>query len=115
MSSTSCTHSDQSSPAWLWDYLGVKQALDGDQFDLHGQKYVVKNGIPRASSLLSNAQAQTEETFGFKWKKRDTFESPASLARMREWLVERYGDLAKATWLAEHGKNPLLIDAGCGA
>ena len=41
------------------------------------------------------------ETFGFKWKKRDTFESAASLARMREWLVERYGDVAKAAWLAD--------------
>jgi SAM-dependent methyltransferase len=34
---------------------------------------------------------------------------------MRDWLVERYGDLVKAAWLAEHGEHPLLIDAGCGA
>jgi arsenite methyltransferase len=34
---------------------------------------------------------------------------------MRSWLVERYGDLASASWLAEHGDCPLMIDAGCGA
>src|SRR5207244_5838591 len=49
------------------------------------------------------------------WKKRDTFESSASLARIREWLISRYGDVASAPWLAEHGERPLLIDAGCGA
>ena len=32
----------------------------------------------------------------------------ASLARMRDWLVERYGDVAQADWLAEHGPRPLL-------
>src|SRR6185295_13454312 len=25
------------------------------------------------------------------------------------------GDVASADWLAEHGEQPLLIDAGCGA
>jgi SAM-dependent methyltransferase len=30
-------------------------------------------------------------------------------------LVERYGDMAEAGWLAEHGDKPLLLDAGCGA
>jgi SAM-dependent methyltransferase len=76
---------------------------------------VIRDGIPRSLALLSEAQAQTEETFGFKWKMRETFESEASLARMREWLVARYGDVAQAEWLAELGERPLLIDAGCGA
>lgn len=82
---------------------------------LGGQQFVMRDGIPRSKVLVSAAQAQTEETFGFKWKKRDTFESPASLARMRAWLVERYGDPVKASWLGDHGERPLLIDAGCGA
>lgn len=88
---------------------------EGDCFELGGQEFVVRNGIPRSRKLVSSAQAQTSETFGFKWQKRETFESEASLARMREWLVERYGDLTEAPWLREHGERPLLIDAGCGA
>src|SRR5687768_8433096 len=102
-------------PAWVRQVLGVTSLVEGQSFDLDGQAFVVKNGIPRSKKLFSQAQAQTSETFGFKWKKVDTFDSPASLARMREWLIERYGDLSKASWLSEHGGAPLLIDAGCGA
>ena len=102
-------------PAWLRQVLGVESLREGKSFELGGQDFVVKNGIPRSRALVSQAQAQTSETFGFKWKKVDTFNSPASLARMREWLVERYGDVSSAPWLKEHGENPLLIDAGCGA
>jgi arsenite methyltransferase len=102
-------------PAWLEQVLEVPSLAEGLSFDLGGQAFVVKDGIPRSKKLFSEAQAQTSETFGFKWKKLDTFDSPASLARMREWLIERYGDLSKASWLSDHGESPLLIDAGCGA
>lgn len=102
-------------PAWLSDLLGVDRLYEGLEFSLGAQPFVVRDGLPRSSKLVSAAQAQTRETFGFKWKKVDTFDSPASLTRMREWLIERYGDLATEPWLAEHGEQPLLIDAGCGA
>lgn len=102
-------------PDWLWKVLGTESFEEGAIFELRGQAFVVQNGIPRSRKLISKAQAQTSETFGFKWKKRDTFDSPASLTRVRDWLVERYGDLTKVPWLAEHGEQPLLIDAGCGA
>ena len=101
-------------PGWFWDYIGQDGPWDGER-EIGGQTFVTRDGIPRSKALLSDAQAQTEETFGFKWKKRDTFESPTALARMRAWLVERYGDIAESGWLAEHGDRPLLIDAGCGA
>lgn len=102
-------------PAWVAEVLGVRRLDEGMEFSLGGHRFVVRDGMARSSKLVSAAQAQTRETFGFKWKKVDTFDSPTSLARMREWLIERYGDLDKAPWLAEHGEQPLLIDAGCGA
>ena len=102
-------------PPWVAELLGVSALDEGMEFSVGGQPFVVRGGLPRSSKLVSAAQAQTSETFGFKWKKVDTFDSPASLARMREWLIERYGDLDKAPWLAQHGARPLLVDAGCGA
>lgn len=102
-------------PFWLAEALGVPRLDERMEFSLGGQPFVVRDGLPRSSKLVSAAQAQTRETFGFKWNKVDTFDSQISLARMREWLIERYGDLAVAPWLAEHGEQPLLIDAGCGA
>ncbi|MCP9852119.1 methyltransferase domain-containing protein [Synechococcus sp. HJ21-Hayes] len=102
-------------PSWLADTLGVASLDEGVQFTLGGQSFVIQDGLPRSSKLVSYEQAQTRETFGFKWKKVETFGSPSSLARMRAWLIERYGDLSAVKWLEEHGEQPLLIDAGCGA
>ena len=102
-------------PKWLYDYLGISVPQENEETDLAGQKFILRNGILRNQILLSTNQAQTETTFGFKWKKRDTFNSEASLSRMRSWLIERYDHIASADWLSEHGDNPILIDAGCGA
>jgi SAM-dependent methyltransferase len=102
-------------PEWLHAVLGTPDLHEGATVEIAGQPFVVRDGIPRARNLVEGSQAQTRDAFGFKWKKRDTFESPASLARMRAWLFERYGDVGRASWLAEYGESPLLLDAGCGA
>jgi SAM-dependent methyltransferase len=94
--------------------LGVPSLDEGIAFNARGQEFVVREGIPRSKKLLSAAQGQTSQAFGYKWKKVSTFDSPASLARMRGWLVERYGELGEGRWLDEHGELPILLDAGCG-
>src|SRR5688500_16743998 len=103
--------SETTAAPWFEALLGVTTLDEGSVFTVGGQTCVVRNGIPRSQVGLSAEQTQTGETFGFKWQQRDSFESPASLARMREWLIARYGDVANASWLAEHGDHPLLIDA----
>jgi len=69
-----------------------------------------------AAPPTSASQSQTEEAFGFKWAKRDTFESPAVQEAGRRWLFERYcgGDPRVLDgWLS--GGPKLIVDAGCGA
>jgi SAM-dependent methyltransferase len=88
---------------------------EGERFMLGDAEFIVSGGIPRAVSLYSPAQSQTEETFGFKWKKRDTFDSPGSLKRIRDWLTEKYGNVVEEDWFASLGEHPLVLDAGCGA
>ena len=99
----------------MTDLFGIENLSEGIELSLQGQPFVIRDGLPRSIKLVSAKQQQTSETFGFKWQKIDTFDSPASLARMREWLKERYGDLSTTSWLSDHGEHPLLIDAGCGA
>ncbi|SHI76064.1 Methyltransferase domain-containing protein [Malonomonas rubra DSM 5091] len=77
--------------------------------------YVMRGGILRQESLVSDKQKQTRDCFGFKWDKRDTFESPAVRSKAKKWLHDRYGDIAQSPWLSKHGKRPLVVDAGCGA
>lgn len=104
-----------SAPAWLRDVLGTAALEEGAVFEIRGQSFEVRGGIPRSRRVMTEAQAQTGETFAFKWQQRDTFESVAVLGRVREWLLERYGDIEAAAWLTDHGPRPLLVDAGCGA
>ena len=66
--------------------------------------------------ITSEAQRQAESAFGFKWAKRDTYESEAMRRTAREWLLKRYcsGDPEGVTqWLA--GDRKTILDAGCGA
>lgn len=114
MSSMRSTRSE--TPGWLSQALGLDGALaEGATFTLGALTFEVHDGIPRARDLLSSAQGQTAETFGFKWQLRETFESPAALGRVRDWLIERYGPVADAPWWDGYGDRPLLLDAGCGA
>lgn len=65
---------------------------------------------------ISENQKQTAGTFGYQWAKRDTFESEASLARTKEWLIERYCEGKPETrdkWF--EGGPKTIMDAGCGA
>ena len=82
---------------------------------LADRTFEMRHGILRAAGTASAAQDQTRDMFGYKWRKRDAFDSPSSLERAREWLRERYGDVATAPWWEDYGERPLLVDAGCGA
>jgi SAM-dependent methyltransferase len=61
-------------------------------------------------------QAQTESTFGYKWKMREFYENEEIKVKQREWLIQRYcgGDEGKFDdWLSGGGK--IIMDAGCGS
>ncbi|MDH3999528.1 MAG: class I SAM-dependent methyltransferase [Desulfuromonadales bacterium] len=113
MSSMPCTKSDNAH--WLFEWLGVEPPKDEARLTIAGQPFVYHDGILRAEAHYSSDQSQTSDCFGFKWKKRDTFESRAVLDTAQRWLVSRYGDVSKASWWNELGDKPLLLDAGCGA
>ena len=73
---------------------------------------------PCAKQNSSDEQEQTKDAFGFKWAKRDTYESPAVQETSRQWLFERYcqGDPGLlAHWLSEGEGRKLILDAGCGS
>jgi arsenite methyltransferase len=95
--------------------LGVQFPKEGGNVRIRGRTYELRGGILRAPDVLSEAQAQTSDTFAFSWRQRDTFERDASLARTKRWLLERYGDVSAAPWWNEYGDHPVVLDAGCGA
>ena len=102
---------------WLARMMGVEGIpAEGVEFDCAGGRFIRRGGIVRSVELVSAAQAQTREAFGFKWARRDTFESEASLGAMREWATGRYGArIADGSWLDGRAPMPVVLDAGCGA
>ncbi|HEV3485600.1 MAG TPA: hypothetical protein VG106_09350, partial [Vicinamibacterales bacterium] len=76
---------------WLWSLLDIAPVAEGEDVEIRGQRYVMRDGLLRDSRVLSESQAQTSRVFGFKWQQRDTFESPVMQRRARDWLVLRYG------------------------
>jgi SAM-dependent methyltransferase len=99
---------------WFADLLGVSLPPEGQSVELFGRTLTMHGGILRAQGLVSLAQEQTRDAFGFKWAKRDTFEGESTRV-MKAWLIEKYGNVREAPWLFDAGPRPVMLDAGCGA
>lgn len=102
-------------PDWLCAILGVPELHEGMVVGEGAHALKVRSGIVRAVGSVSTAQQQTAAVFGYKWSRRGTFDSAASLERARAWLIERYGEIEVAPWWDDLGQRPLVIDVGCGA
>lgn len=65
---------------------------------------------------ISSNQKQTKETFGFKWKLTETYESEQVQKEWRRWLFEKYfdNDESRLKKLLVGG-NKKILDAGCGS
>ena len=99
-------------PDWLWELLRVERLSDGESVTANCVPLTMVEGIPRAQTLVSQAQEQTREAFGYKWQKRDTFEGGVT-DYMTQWLAEKYGPVSG--WLEGLQAFPVVLDAGCGA
>jgi hypothetical protein len=103
-------------PADLWpSLLETPVPAEGATREHGGLVIAMRSGIVRVSRAASGAQAQTSAAFGYKWGRRDTYESEAVQSQARAWLVERYGDPDGMAWLFERAAPPVFVDAGCGA
>jgi ubiquinone/menaquinone biosynthesis C-methylase UbiE len=93
----------------------LKVLKENDNCIIGENSYEMNQGVLQPARIVtSSAQKQTQKTFGFKWKKEDTFNSEASLNRMKSWLLERYQE--PQNWLDQlEVENPTVLDAGCGA
>jgi SAM-dependent methyltransferase len=111
----SSTLSAVSELSWFEAVLGMALPAEGGAVTIRGTEFVLRDGLLRERGLASASQAQTSDAFGFKWRRRESYDSPAMLGAIREWLVERYGSPDEMEWLFNAGRSQLLLDAGCGS
>src|SRR6516165_5384753 len=103
-------------PAWAVDLLGLDDCpREGTPLVIGRDIFVLDRGVLRNQALLLAADQQVKGTFGYKWNRRDSFESEAVRAANRAWLIERYGDMSNAHWIVRADRPPIVLDAGCGA
>lgn len=105
--------SDYRQPKWFWNLIGLEVPQENQIVKIKNLKFEIKNSIPRLLQVNSKSQQQTSDTFGFKWKKRDTFEHNIN-NHLGVWLKEKYGEIDKS-FLNKFEKTPYVLDAGCGA
>ena len=99
-------------PKWFWEFLKTNEPKENEIIKFKDSKFKIKNSIPRFINKNSENQQQTSDTFGYKWKKRDTFENNVN-KHMEFWLNERYGEI-KECFLKQFNHKPYVLDAGCG-
>ncbi len=95
---------------------GIKPKEEISLCTVEGQnKFTFDKGILREKKVYSMNQEQSKESFGFKWKKRDTYESDAVTSKMHNWLLEKYfaNNIKNMKKIVPKGCK--FLDAGCGA
>lgn len=92
-----------------------RHVIDGLLRGPDRRSYVVSNGIPRFVLTDDQGQRQTQASFGFKWSRRDTYDSPAMQGVTRDWLVQRYGFKNVEGMRGYFGSRRRVLDAGCGS
>lgn len=93
----------------------------GDSIDagmlrgVDGSSYPIIGGIPRMVANHDAGQAQTSDSFGFKWTRRDSYDSPQVKADSATWLAQKYGFSSADDWARHLAARRRILDLGCGS
>ena len=77
--------------------------------------YPMRNGIPRFEARNDADQAQTQESFSYKWTNREGFGSDGMQEKVSSWILERYGFASGEAMRDYFSRRERILDAGCGA
>ncbi len=91
------------------------EIIEGGLHDDTGRSYSIRNGIPRFVASDDAGQRQTAESFGYKWKKRETYDSEGMNEIQGPWLSKKYGFADVPGMRSFFGGRRRILDAGCGA
>lgn len=80
-----------------------------------GTPYQIRHGIPRFVVTEDIGQLQTSETFAFKWRKRDTYDSPAVKSSATRWCVDKSCFDTLQAWAKYFDSRHVILDLGCGS
>lgn len=79
-----------------------------------GRTFPIRDGIPRFVGTLEAGQQQTSDTFGFKWGRTETYDSPEMRAVALGWMLQRYGFTSALEARDYFEAGAPFLDLGCG-
>lgn len=88
--------------------------LEGALRSADGATYQITNGIPRFVLTEDSGQKQTEDSFGFKWGQRDSYESEEFQTAYHRWLSHKYGFKTDEEMTDFFGSKGRVLEVGCG-
>ena len=80
-----------------------------------GAAYAIAAAIPRFVLTDDPGQQRTSAAFGYKWRRRDTYDSPAVKASSSAWMSAKYGFDSLAAWARYYDSRERILDVGCGS
>lgn len=89
--------------------------ISGSLISVDGSEYPVSKGVPRFVLTKDQNQLQTMDAFSYKWKKRDTYDSPSARSVATRWLVGKYGFESLESWVNHFAFYETILDVGCGS
>lgn len=94
---------------------GSDEVISGTLKAGNGTSYRIDAGIPRFMVTTDRQQLQTADTFGYKWKKEESYASDKMNQSAAKWLVDRYGFKDLDDMRSFFASRSRILDAGCGA
>lgn len=91
------------------------QVIEGTLRSEDGNSYPITGGIPRFTRTEDAGQKQTEDSFGFKWRQRDSYESDEFKESYYRWMAGKYGFENIQEMRASFTRRRRILDAGSGA
>src|SRR5437870_10494988 len=89
------------------------ETADGALAGRAGRTCAIRDGIPRF--VPPDDQAQTQESFGYKWQKQDAYESEGYLRLIERDEVVRWGLRAMSEFYDFFPKMGTVLEVGCGS
>lgn len=93
---------------------GEGNVISGGLRNDQGVTFLIQNGIPRFVPVAPS-EAQTKESFGFKWQQRDAYEHPRVNELNLQNELKRFGFKTPEEFITLFRRDGWVLDMGCGS
>jgi arsenite methyltransferase len=93
---------------------GDGEVMTGALIAKDGAEFSITDGVANMLDPSDSEQAQTADSFAFKWKGWESAETPSGYELTRDWFVDRY--FGSVNSMVEFiGARKRILDCGCGS